>query len=66
MTIPITMNTSTKATPIATYNWYRERFWLKMPPRQRRIARLIIWTTALEFVVFLFVFVIYWLELGRA
>lgn len=47
------------------HGWFQDRFWLKMPPRQRRIARLIIWTTALEFVVFLFVFVIYWLELGR-
>ncbi|MDP3482381.1 MAG: hypothetical protein Q8S05_03615 [Sulfuricella sp.] len=47
------------------YGWFQDRFWLKMPPRQRRIARLIIWTTALEFVVFLFVFVIYWLELAR-
>lgn len=47
------------------YNWFQESFWLGMVPRQRRIARLIIWTTALEFVVFLFVFVIYWLELGR-
>jgi hypothetical protein len=48
------------------YGWFQDRFWLKMPPRQRRIARLIIWTTALEFIVFLFVFIIYWLELGRA
>ncbi|MHB1292349.1 MAG: hypothetical protein ACYCY5_09205 [Sulfuricella sp.] len=47
------------------FSWFQDAFWLKMPPRQRRIARLIIWTTALEFVVFLFVFVIYWLELGR-
>ena len=47
------------------YGWFQDQFWLKMPPRQRRIARLIIWTTALEFVVFLFVFIIYWLELGR-
>lgn len=47
------------------YGWFQDRFWLKMPPRQRRIARLIIWTTALEFVVFLFVFIIYWLELAR-
>jgi hypothetical protein len=47
------------------YGWFQDRFWLKMPPRQRRIGRLIIWTTALEFVVFLFVFIIYWLELGR-
>lgn len=47
------------------YNWFQDTFWLGMVPRQRRIARLIIWTTALEFVIFLFVFVIYWLELGR-
>ena len=47
------------------YNWLQDSFWLGMLPRQRRIARLIIWTTALEFVVFLFVFIIYWLELGR-
>lgn len=50
---------------LPAYGWLQDRFWLKMPPRQRRIARLIIWTTALEFVVFLFVFVIYWLELAR-
>ena len=47
------------------YNWFKDSFWLGMVPRHRRIARLLIWTTALEFVVFLFVFVIYWLELGR-
>jgi hypothetical protein len=47
------------------YSWFQDKFWLGMVPRQRRIARLIIWTTALEFVIFLFVFVIYWLELGR-
>lgn len=34
------------------YCWLIERFWLGMPPRQRRVARLIIWTTLLEFVVF--------------
>ena len=47
------------------YNWFQNTFWLGMTPRHRRIARLLIWTTVLEFVVFLFVFVIYWLELGR-
>jgi hypothetical protein len=47
------------------YRWYKAGFWLRMPPRQRRIARLIVWTTVLEFVVFLFVFVIYWLESRR-
>lgn len=44
------------------YRWYRERFWLGMRPRERRVARLVIWTTVLEFVVFLFVFAIYWNE----
>ncbi|OFZ68344.1 MAG: hypothetical protein A2V79_02675 [Betaproteobacteria bacterium RBG_16_56_24] len=47
------------------FGWLQDSFWLGMAPRHRRIARLLIWTTVLEFVVFLFVFVIYWLELGR-
>lgn len=47
------------------YRWYREGFWLKMIPRHRRIARLIWWTTLLEFIVFIFVAVIYWLEAAR-
>lgn len=47
------------------YNRLQDTFWLGMTPRHRRIARLLILTTALEFVVFLFVFIIYWLELGR-
>ena len=48
------------------YRWYRERFWLSMRPTHRRIARLLVWVTVLEFIVFLFVFTIYWLELARA
>lgn len=32
--------------------WWSERFLLSMPPRQRRIVRLLVWTTALEFAVF--------------
>ncbi|MCR4302699.1 MAG: hypothetical protein NUV63_00535 [Gallionella sp.] len=47
------------------FGWFQDSFWAGMAPRHRRISRLLIWTTALEFVVFLFVFVIYWLELGR-
>jgi len=47
------------------YRWYREKFWLGMRPTQRRIARMLGWITLLEFVVFLFVFTIYWLELAR-
>ena len=47
------------------YRWYREKFWLGMRPTHRRIARMIGWVTLLEFVVFLFVFIIYYLELSR-
>lgn len=41
------------------YGWLAERFWFGMPPRQRRVAWLIIWTTLLEFVVFLAALAIY-------
>jgi hypothetical protein len=37
-------------------------FWLRMTPRERRIARLMVWIAALEFVVFLFVFAIFWIQ----
>ncbi len=47
------------------YNRFQDSFWFGMVPRHRRIARLLVWITVLEFVVFLFVFVIYWLELAR-
>lgn len=41
------------------YRWLAERFWLGMPPRQRRVAWLIMWATALEFLVFLGVLAAY-------
>jgi len=41
------------------YDWFVQRFWLAMPPRQRRLAWLIVWTTLMEFVVFLVVMVAY-------
>ena len=47
------------------YRWYKGRFWLNMRPTHRRISRLLIWVTVLEFIVFLFIFTIYWLELAR-
>jgi hypothetical protein len=47
------------------YSRLQDSFWFGMVPRHRRIARLLIWITVLEFIVFLFVFVIYWLELAR-
>jgi len=46
------------------YRWLR-RYWLGMRPRERRVARLVVWVTVLEFVVFLFVFAIYWNEATR-
>lgn len=47
------------------YRPLRERFWCTMAPRNRRISRLLIWVTALEFFVFVFVFLIYWIEYRR-
>lgn len=47
------------------YRWWTGRFMLGMPPRQRRIAKMILWVSLLEFVVFLFVAAIFWLEQQR-
>ncbi|MDP2826436.1 MAG: hypothetical protein Q8O52_27585 [Sulfuritalea sp.] len=44
------------------YGWWAGRFMLGMPPRQRRIVRMIVWVSLLEFVIFLFVAAIFWLE----
>ncbi|KAF0167059.1 MAG: hypothetical protein FD157_221 [Rhodocyclaceae bacterium] len=41
---------------------WHEGFMAGMAPRQRRIVRMIIWISVLEFVVFLFVAAIFWLE----
>lgn len=35
------------------WRWWNERFMPGLPPRQRRIVRLIFWVSVLEFVVFL-------------
>lgn len=34
------------------YRWWRERIWLNMKPRERRVSRLIVWATLVEFVLF--------------
>ncbi len=34
------------------YRWWRERVWLNMKPRERRVSRLIVWATLIEFVLF--------------
>lgn len=44
------------------WRWWHERFLPRMVPRQRRIVRLIIWISVLEFAVFLLVAAIYWAE----
>jgi len=44
------------------WRWWHEQFLPGMAPRQRRIVRMIIWIGVLEFVVFLFVAAIFWLE----
>lgn len=44
------------------YRWWAGRFMPGMPPRQRRIVRMIVWISLLEFVVFLFVAAVFWLE----
>lgn len=41
------------------YRLLGERFWLSMTPSQRRIGRLLIWVTALEFAVFLAVVAVF-------
>ncbi len=44
------------------WHWWHERFLPGMAPRQRRIVRMIVWVSLLEFIVFLFVAAIFWLE----
>ena len=44
------------------WRWWHESFLPGMAPRQRRIVRMIVWISVLEFVAFLFVAAIFWLE----
>jgi hypothetical protein len=41
------------------YRWWREGVWLAMRPRERRIARLIVWATVIEFIVFVAAVLLY-------
>ena len=50
---------------VGVWRWYMRRMWLPMKPSSRRISYMLIGITALEFIVFLFVFVIFWFELHR-
>ncbi len=44
------------------WRWWHEQFLPGMAPRQRRIVRMIVWISVLEFVVFLLVAAIFWAE----
>ncbi|MHA1598446.1 MAG: hypothetical protein ACTSV1_06955 [Alphaproteobacteria bacterium] len=47
------------------FKWYMGGFWLRMKPLARRIAYLLIMITIAEFVMFLMVFTVFWLELDK-
>ena len=44
------------------WHWWSEDLLPGMAPRQRRIVRMIVWVSVLEFVVFLLVAAIFWAE----
>lgn len=48
------------------YRWWRERLWLSLRPRERRILWLFVWISALEFAFFLLVLAVYLAEAARA
>ena len=50
---------------VAPWRWYMRRVWQPMRPMARRIVFLLIMVTALEFIGFLMVFTIFWLELEK-
>jgi hypothetical protein len=47
------------------WKFYMRRVWQPMKPMARRICFILIMVTAAEFVLFLFVFAIFWLELDK-
>jgi hypothetical protein len=47
------------------WRWYMRRVWQPMKPSARRISFMIIMITLAELVMFLFVFLIFWLELDK-
>ena len=46
------------------WRWYMERWWRRMTPLARRVSRLLIWATVIEFVVFLMLIVVLTVERG--
>ena len=47
------------------YHWYMRRFWQPLKPSTRRICAMLIMVTVAEFILFLAVFSVFWLELDR-
>jgi len=47
------------------YKWYMRRFWQPLKPSSRRICAMLIMVTVAEFILFLAVFIVFWLELDR-
>ncbi len=47
------------------YKFAAGRYWLRMKPSARRISFILIVLTAMEFALFLFVLLIFWLELPK-
>lgn len=47
------------------WKWYKRRVWQPMRPMGRRICTMLIIITLLEFVAFLMIFLIFWLEMDK-
>ena len=47
---------------IAPWRWYMRRLWVPMKPSARRIAWLVVLITVVEFLFFVFVALIWWIE----
>lgn len=50
---------------IPGWRWYMLRFWQSMKPSARRICYMLLLITFAEFLMFLFVFLIFWLEMDK-
>jgi len=50
---------------IPGYKYYMDRYWQFMKPSTRRICAMLIMVTVAEFILFLAVFSVFWLEIDR-
>lgn len=48
-----------------SWRWYTERVWRPMTPLARRVVRLLIWATVIEFAVFVLLIAVLSVESGR-